>query len=684
VRIGITNHSFVTTQMAVYFEDNGPGISPDRMADVFVNYGASTKRTSNEQTGGFGLGAKTPFSYTDSFYIITRYEGVEYTYVAAIEDGKKGKLYVLTKTETDKSNGTTVVIPIDEDDRMEFEEGIITATYFWDKPPEYENITLNETSLNISYNCDDFIIYDNSNNFRKYFGILIDGIYYSLDTQVLNKDHLLSYPGYQYVLFKFQTGQLTISANREALQYDNRTKYQINKKIKLFIDTCVKFGNQVLEESSTYIKKAILLNRLNGLSGKEDYRLDMLKYVIQTKAIKDLEYKHNGVPVCFSMQKDFSQLKFYLYTKTLGGTVSRQDMNFFNNQFNSYPIYFGDSPRVSTQRNRTIFKDNTSFIFIKPAHEFYYKWPEFSFSDRKKNAKAMRATLAQIDLLMSSGMTISLYSKLEKTRAPRGAIAAVPQEEGVKRYPVRAFYPLDTYREPHIYNTLKIEDGKFYVGGKEIDPKNAFYVTTSNLLSYDKNHPDAKLAGIINALKEEKEPSYLVVFVNQSKAKHIAGRIKSSEQFYKSLPLSTKKALVDLNIFADYSLKGDETLADICMENISVYENLKFESDIGKTVVKMWENIREKYGRKRRMANTLRYIDGTTKNKILNELKDYAEKSIVTEAQKVTVEFFSTFRLLRPLLKELRYTSKTKEMKDGLQEYVENREEILKIKGLLK
>src|SRR5665213_3254503 len=37
-------------------KDYGPGISPDRMINIFIKYTASTKREDNMQTGGFGLG----------------------------------------------------------------------------------------------------------------------------------------------------------------------------------------------------------------------------------------------------------------------------------------------------------------------------------------------------------------------------------------------------------------------------------------------------------------------------------------------------------------------------------------------------------------------------------------------------------------------------------------------------
>ena len=71
VIINISNEGLLDEGMSISFKDSGVGISPSRIDNVFLKYGSSTKRDSNSQTGGFGIGAKTPFAYTNEFLIST-------------------------------------------------------------------------------------------------------------------------------------------------------------------------------------------------------------------------------------------------------------------------------------------------------------------------------------------------------------------------------------------------------------------------------------------------------------------------------------------------------------------------------------------------------------------------------------------------------------------------------------
>ena len=98
--------------------DFGPGITPDRMANVFIKYGNSTKRDTDAQTGGFGLGAKSPFSYTDMFTVvsITPDNGVRMRreYIAYIDKKRIGSMSLVKEEVTTEAQGTCISIAVQD------------------------------------------------------------------------------------------------------------------------------------------------------------------------------------------------------------------------------------------------------------------------------------------------------------------------------------------------------------------------------------------------------------------------------------------------------------------------------------------------------------------------------------------------------------------------------------------
>jgi DNA topoisomerase VI subunit B len=51
------------------FRDFGIGLDEDRMNNIFIHMFRSDKRESNRLIGTFGMGSKSPFGYTDMFYV---------------------------------------------------------------------------------------------------------------------------------------------------------------------------------------------------------------------------------------------------------------------------------------------------------------------------------------------------------------------------------------------------------------------------------------------------------------------------------------------------------------------------------------------------------------------------------------------------------------------------------------
>jgi hypothetical protein len=138
-RIDITIPS-VDNNYLLKIRDFGSSITPESMKNVFVLYGESTKRGTNSQLGGFGVGAKSPFSYTNSFNVTTFINGTKRQYLALIDDSNKGRLDLTYEGETDEPDGTEISYVINQYDVNSAVNAVSDTTMFW-SDEEYPTFT---------------------------------------------------------------------------------------------------------------------------------------------------------------------------------------------------------------------------------------------------------------------------------------------------------------------------------------------------------------------------------------------------------------------------------------------------------------------------------------------------------------------------------------------------------------
>ena len=219
-------------------KDWGPGISPDRMSNIFIRYTASTKRLDNVQTGGFGLGAKTPFSYSDTFTIETVFNVIKYNYACVIDETKVGKLLPMSQENTDQPNGTEIIIPVKPQDFRFFREGTEFVTRHWDVKPIIKGDRFDYLDIKPSLSGKDWFITKNDPNSyysKRDIKLVIDGIEYPVDitqlkgyasTKVLDAI-------YGTIYLSFGVGELSLSASREAVHLDKPTQDKISQKIEV-------------------------------------------------------------------------------------------------------------------------------------------------------------------------------------------------------------------------------------------------------------------------------------------------------------------------------------------------------------------------------------------------------------------------------------------------------------------
>lgn len=81
IELTLTNEKFVV-------RDFGPGIAHDQIGPIYAKYGKSTKTGQKNQTGGFGLGCKAPFAYTDNFQVTSWHNGLKTIYRMSKSDSE--------------------------------------------------------------------------------------------------------------------------------------------------------------------------------------------------------------------------------------------------------------------------------------------------------------------------------------------------------------------------------------------------------------------------------------------------------------------------------------------------------------------------------------------------------------------------------------------------------------------
>ena len=226
------------TQMTPEFKvrDFGRGLTENQIAEIYAMYGESTKRGSNEQIGQLGLGCKSAFAYGDNFVINSYVDGTKTTYIAFIDPSVVGQISKMGSEDTKEENGIEIVIPVKSDDYSEFYDKAVRLFKYFKVIPNVRGAS--QEQLKNDLKRDEVIVgKDNWNLVKGESHAVMGNIAYPLDSGALNinwqddRAELIS----SGVVIDFAIGDLEISASREALQYTDRTKSIILKKLESII-----------------------------------------------------------------------------------------------------------------------------------------------------------------------------------------------------------------------------------------------------------------------------------------------------------------------------------------------------------------------------------------------------------------------------------------------------------------
>lgn len=162
----------------LHIRDYGVGMDIEDLENIYAKYGNSTKRNDFEQIGSFGLGAKSPLSYTSSFTIETIKNKTKI--IGIVSRTEKGiYLNIVSQLKTTEENGTKISIPI-------LEKDMLTVEKVFKMYKERENV------ISVPINIVNFINYkeeDNDYTFEKLNEFVIDDMPFELYAYMSKREY---------------------------------------------------------------------------------------------------------------------------------------------------------------------------------------------------------------------------------------------------------------------------------------------------------------------------------------------------------------------------------------------------------------------------------------------------------------------------------------------------------------
>jgi hypothetical protein len=223
-----------------YIRDFGLGLSHDDILSLYTTYFSSSKSRSNDFTGAFGLGSKSPFSYTDNFTVTSVHNGKRNTYMAYVGTDGAPTISLVSEEEVGDSvpTGLTVSMAVKPDDIAEFIRKAQQIYQYFRVPPKI----LNGSAIRP-------MAYVSSHDTWAVPAVYNDAVYAVMGN--VRYDIPLDECGDHRAFLaevcpelRFAIGELDVAANREQLEYTPKTRKALEQR---FNEVFVEFSKEIAE-----------------------------------------------------------------------------------------------------------------------------------------------------------------------------------------------------------------------------------------------------------------------------------------------------------------------------------------------------------------------------------------------------------------------------------------------------
>lgn len=247
-------------RLELEIRDFGLGLSREDVFELFTQYGASTKRSSDRCVGMLGIGSKSGFAYSDSFTIVSHHAGVASTYVALLGADERGEVKLMHEQPTQET-GLSIRIGVQKKDVKAFEDRAKKLFQHFEPRPVI-NCELPVTPAEC---CMPMGTINSVNEHRAQEWTAVMGcVGYRVN---MNQLKVPDYVRQAVATLKFGIGELAISASREELKYTEETVAKLEARACELIDEYVSQKLAAIESAATSDwDRRLLIQELSRLS----------------------------------------------------------------------------------------------------------------------------------------------------------------------------------------------------------------------------------------------------------------------------------------------------------------------------------------------------------------------------------------------------------------------------------
>lgn len=359
-------------------QDFGVGISPDKFRKVVTRIFCSDKTNSDDMIGGYGLGLKSPLAYTDQFVITSIIDGWLRNYSCHISESGKPMLSTFNKEATSEGNGVTIKVPVKPKDIKAFQTAIKnTLMYF-----ASFTCNLNIAQNSVLWDNDDVQIVNTHNDYGNKLYALVGCIPYEI-----NLSHIVDSPRSEYqwigsIILKFNINEISVTPNREELNYNEKTINAINKKYNQAKAAAVKDLSDKINACATYelackhyTRLFTTMERFNWVNDRlvshpskpgqglskfitvvfDGYEIKTLKRLSRRTGYKTAFDNHFKEKLNVDITKKLTLYWLPKKAKRVLDCLNETDIDFYNNPEHIFII--GDDPQIALKQFQELYNN---------------------------------------------------------------------------------------------------------------------------------------------------------------------------------------------------------------------------------------------------------------------------------------------------------------------------------------